>query len=110
MDGYQGFANCEISMYQNPSHSQMPEFTKNESNTKPVLYQHPPSSEQLAKSNKRAKVKAWSQDAFLVVVLLGTIGSVPFTVRSCSNDVDRQHAAALKYQLQFSASSNEGAR
>jgi len=50
------------------------------------------------------------KDAFLVVVLLGTIGSVPFTVRSCSNDVDRQHAASLKYQLQFSASSNEGAR
>jgi len=97
-------------MNQNPSHSQMPEFGTNKSQTTSVLFQHPPSSEQLAKSNKRAKAKAWMQDAFLVVVLLGTIGSVPFTVRSCSNDVDRQHAAALKYQLQFSASSNEGAR
>ena len=28
-------------MNQNPSHSQMPEFAKNESNTKPVLFQHP---------------------------------------------------------------------
>ena len=97
-------------MNQNPSHSQMPEFDTHKSQTTSVLFQHPPSTKQITKVNKWTKVKAWSQDAFLVVVLLGTIGSVPFTVKSCSDDVDRQHAAALKYQLQFTASSIEGAR
>jgi len=106
-------------MNQTPSHSQTPELDADKSQTTEcalnipstgILYQHPPSSQQITKANKRAKVKAWSQDAFLVVVLLGTIGSVPFTVKSCSDDVDRQHAAALKYQLQFTASSIEGAR
>ncbi len=97
-------------MNQNPSHSQTPEFDTHKSQTTSVLFQHPPSTKQITKANKWTKVKAWSQDAFLVVVLLGTIGSVPFTVRSCSNEVDRQHAAALKYQLQFTASSIEGAR
>ena len=97
-------------MNQTASHSQTPEFDANKSQTTSVLFQHPPSTKQITKANKWTKVKAWTQDAFLVVVLLGTIGSVPFTVRSCSNDVDRQHAQALKHQLQFSASSNEGAR
>lgn len=32
-------------MNQNPSHSQTPVFVKNESNTKPVLYQHPTEAE-----------------------------------------------------------------
>ena len=32
-------------MNQYPSHSNMPTFVKNESNTKPVLYQHPKPSE-----------------------------------------------------------------
>lgn len=45
LDGYQGFANCEISMKQTASHSQTPTFVKNESNTKPVLYQHPTPAE-----------------------------------------------------------------
>ena len=44
------------------------------------------------------------------IALIGiTVASTVLTVRSCSNDVDRQHAQALKHQLQFSAS-NEGAR
>lgn len=96
-------------MNQIPSHSQMPEFDTDKSQTTSVLFQHPPSTKKITKANKWTKVKAWTQDAFLVVVLLGTIGSVPFTMRSCSNEVDRQHAAALKHQLQFSAS-NVGAR
>lgn len=32
-------------MNQYPSHSNIPAFAKNESNTKPVLYQHPKPSE-----------------------------------------------------------------
>ena len=103
-------------MNQTTSHSQTQEFDANKSQTTEshipstgILYQQPPSSEQLAKSNKRAKAKTRMQNATAVLVIIGTIGSVPFTVRSCSNDVDRQHAQALKHQLQFSASS-EGAR
>ena len=96
-------------MNQIPSHSQMPTFIKNESNTKPVLYQHPPSSEQLAKSNKRAQVKAVLKEVAAISLIGITVVSTVFTVRSCSNEVDRQHAAALKHQLQFSASS-EGPR
>ena len=96
-------------MNQTTSHSQTPEFDTHKSQTTSVLFQHPPSTKQITKVNKWSKVKAWAQDAFLVVVLLGTIGSVTFIVRGCSNDVDRQHAQALKHQLQFSAP-NEGAR
>jgi len=104
-------------MNQTASHSQTQEFDANKSQTTEcshipstgILYQQPPSSEQLAKSNKRAKAKTRMQNAIAVLVVIRTIGSVPLTVRSCSNDVDRQHAQALKYQLQFSAS-NEGAR
>ena len=96
-------------MNQTYSHSQMPEFVKNESNTKPVLYQHPPSSEQLAKSNKRAQVKAVLKEVAAISLIGITVASTVFTVRSCSNEVDRQHAQAIKHQLQFSASS-EGAR
>ena len=96
-------------MKQTASHSQTPTFVKNESNTKPVLYQHPPSSEQLAKSNKRAQVKAVLKEVVAIALIGITVVSTVFTVRSCSNEVDRQHAAALKHQLQFSVS-NEGAR
>ena len=97
-------------MNQNPSHSQMPEFDANKSQTTSVLFQHPPSSEQLAKSNKRAQVKAVLKEVAAISLIGITVVSTVFTVRSCSNEVDRQHAAALKHQLQFSASSSEGAR
>ena len=96
-------------MNQYPSHSQTPDFVKNESHTNPVLFQHPPSSEQLAKSNKRAQVKAVLKEVAAISLIGITVVSTVFTVRSCSNDVDRQHAQAIKHQLQFSAS-NEGAR
>ena len=97
----------EISMNQIPSHSQTPEFGHIPSTG--ILYQQPPSSVQIAKTNKRAKAKAWMQDTLAVAVILGTIGSVPFMVRSCSDDVDRQEQVALKHQLQFQAS-NGGTR
>ena len=94
-------------MNQIPSHSQMPTFVKNESNTKPVLRQHPKPEEM--------KVSFWSKAKPVIkevaaISLIGiTVASTVLTVRSCSNDVDRQHAQAIKHQLQFSASS-EGAR
>ena len=106
-------------MNQNPSHSQTPELDANKSQTTEctlnipstgILYQHPPSSQQIAKANKQAKVKVFFKEFMAVSLIVGTAISTVVTVRSCSNDVDRQHAQALKHQLQFSASSNEGAR
>ena len=85
-------------MNQIPSHSQTPEFGHIPSTG--ILYQQPPSSVQIAKTNKRAKAKAWMQDTLAVAVILGTIGSVPFMVKSCSEDVDRQAVEAVKFQAQ----------
>ena len=50
-------------MNQNPSHSQMPTFVKNESNTKPVLFQPPTFSEM--RPSRRAQLKADAIDALL---------------------------------------------
>ena len=50
-------------MNQNPSHSQMPEFAKNESNTKPVLFQPPTLAEM--RPSRRAQLKADVIDIFL---------------------------------------------
>ena len=105
-------------MNQTPSHSQTSELDANKSQTTEcshipstsILYQQPPSSQQIAKANKHAKVKAVFKEFMAISLIVGTSVSTVFTVRSCSNDVDRQHAAALKYQLQFTASSIEGAR
>ena len=47
-------------MNQIPSHSQMPEFVKNESNTKPVLFQ-PPKAEEMRPS-RRAQLEADAKD------------------------------------------------
>lgn len=87
-------------MTQTASHSQTPEFDANKSQTTAILYQQPPSEKQIAKSYKRAKAKAWMQDAMAVLVVLGTIGSVPLMVQSCSNDVDRQERMAVKFQME----------
>ena len=94
-------------MNQIPSHSQTPEFDTNKSQTTSVLFQPPTTPEM--------KVSFWSKAKPVIkevaaISLIGiTVASTVLTVRSCSNDVDRQHAQALKHQLQFSASS-EGAR
>ena len=45
LDNWQAYSKSEISMKETASHSNTPAFTKNESNTKPVLYQHPTASE-----------------------------------------------------------------
>ena len=97
----------EIIMNQIPSHSQMPTFIKNESNTKPVLYQHPKPEEM--RLSFWVKTKAVLKEVAAISLIGITVVSTVLTVRSCSNEVDRQHAAALKHQLQFSAS-NEGVR
>ena len=107
----------EIIMNQTTPLSQTPEFDANKSQATEcshipstgVLYQQPPSSEQLAKSNKLAKVKAFFKEVAAIALIGITATSTVFTVRSCSDDVDHQYAQALKHQLQFSASS-EGAR
>ena len=94
-------------MNQIPSHSQTPEFDANKSQTTSVLFQHPKPSEM--RPSFGAKVKAVLKEVAAVGVIIATISSVTLTVHSCSNNVNRQHAAALKQQLQFQAS-NEGAR
>lgn len=94
-------------MNQTPSHSQMPTFVKNESNTKPVLRQHPKPEEM--RTSFWAKTKAVIKEVVAIVVVVATIGSVTLMVHSCSDDVERQHAQAVKHQLQFSES-NEGNR
>jgi hypothetical protein len=53
-------------MNQYPSHSNTPEFIKNESNTKPVLYQ-PPKPEEM-QCSVRAQLKADLKDFALFAV------------------------------------------
>ena len=97
----------EISMNQTASHSQTPEFDANKSQTTSVLFQ-PPKPEEMHLSFW-AKTKAVLKEVAAISLIGITATSTVFMVHSCSNDVDRQHAQALKHQLQFSASS-EGAR
>ena len=94
-------------MNQTASHSQTPEFDTNKSQTTSVLFQHPKPEEM--RLSFWVKTKAVLKEVAAISLIGITVVSTVFTVRSCSNEVDRQHAAALKHQLQFSAS-NEGAR
>lgn len=95
-------------MNQTASHSQTPQFDTDKSQTTSVLFQHPKPEEM--RPTFGAKVKAFFKEFMAISLIVGTSVSTVFTVRSCSNDVDRQHAQAIKHQLQFSASSSEGAR
>ncbi|MFV5507426.1 hypothetical protein [Acinetobacter sp. 197] len=54
-------------MNQYPSHSNMPTFVKNESNTKPVLYQHPTAKEM--RTSRWAKIKADIRDFLIFIVI-----------------------------------------
>ena len=94
-------------MNQTASHSQMPEFGINKSQTTSVLFQHPKPEE--VRLSFWSKAKPVIKEMAAIALIGITVASTVFTVRSCSNDVDRQHAQAIKHQLQFSAS-NEGAR
>ena len=53
-------------MNQIPSHSQMPTFTKNESNTKPVLFQQPKAEEM--RPSRRAQLEADAKDFGIFIV------------------------------------------
>ena len=55
-------------MKQTASHSQTPTFVKNESNTKPVLYQHPTPAEM--RTPRLAIIKANAVEAFIFVFLI----------------------------------------
>ena len=85
-------------MNQTPSHSQTPTFGHIPATG--ILYQHPPSTKQIAKANKRNKFKAFMRDVIAVVVFISPILATPFAVRSCSDDVDRQALQAVKFQME----------
>lgn len=82
----------------NPSHSQTPEFGHIPSTG--ILYQQPPSNEQIAQANKRNKFKVFMRDVIAVAVFISPILATPFMVRSCSEDVDRQTLQAVKFQME----------
>jgi len=94
-------------MNQNPSHSQTPQFDANKSQTSQRLYQHPTAVEM--RTSFWCRAKALGREVLAIAVIVSCIASPVFVIRSCSDDVNRQHAQAVKHQLQFSAS-NGGAR
>lgn len=85
-------------MNQTPSHSQTPTFGHIPATG--ILYQQPPSSEQIAKANKVAKVKALFKELAAVALIGITVVSTTATVRSCSDDADRQTLQAVKLQME----------
>ena len=87
-------------MNQTPSHSQTPEFGHIPATG--ILYQQPPSSEQIAKANKIAKVKVFFKELAAVSLIGITVVSTLATVRSCSNDADRRAVEAVKFQMEVS--------
>lgn len=93
-------------MNQIPSHSQTPEFDTNKSQTTSILFQ-PPKPEEMHLSFW-AKTKVVFKEVMAVSLIGITVVSTLFTVRGCSDDVDRQQAQAVKHQLQFST--NGGTR
>lgn len=85
-------------MNQTASHSQTPKFGHIPATG--ILYQHPPSSEQIAKANRRNKRNAFLKEFFAVSLIGITVVSTLATVRSCSNDADRQAVQAVKFQME----------
>lgn len=85
-------------MTQTASHSQTPEFGHIPSTG--ILYQQPPSSEQIAKANRWNKFKACMRDLIAVAVFISPILATPFVVKSCADDVDRQERMAVKFQME----------
>jgi hypothetical protein len=94
-------------MNQIHSHSQTPEFGTNKSQTTSILFQ-PPKPEEMHLSFW-AKSKVVFKEVAAISLIGITVASTLFTVRGCSDDVDRQQAQAVKHQLQFQ-SSNGGTR
>ena len=85
-------------MNQNPSHSQTPTFGHIPATG--ILYQQPPSSEQIAKANKIAKAKVIFKELAAISLIGITVVSTLATVRSCSNDADRRAVQAVKFQME----------
>ena len=85
-------------MNQIHSHSQTPEFGHIPQTG--ILYQQPPSSEQIAKANKIAKVKAVFKELAAASLIGITVVSTLATVRSCSNDADHRAVEAVKFQME----------
>ena len=85
-------------MNQTPSHSQTPTFGHIPQTG--ILYQHPPSSEQIARANKAAKVKVVLKELAAISLIGITVVSTLATVRSCSDDADRQAVQAVKFQME----------
>lgn len=88
-------------MNQISSHSQTPEFGTNKSQTTSILFQ-PPKPEEMHLSFW-AKSKVVFKEVAAISLIGITVASTLFTVRGCSDDVDRQQAQAVKHQLQFQA-------
>lgn len=85
-------------MNQTASHSQTPTFGHIPQTG--ILYQQPPSSEQIARANKIAKAKAFFKELAAVSLIGITVVSTLATVRSCSNDADRRAVEAVKFQME----------
>jgi len=85
-------------MTQTASHSQTPEFDTNKSQTTSILFQ-PPKPEEMRLSFW-AKSKVVFKEVMAVSLIGITVASTLFTVRGCSNDVDRQERMAVKFQME----------
>lgn len=85
-------------MNQTASHSQTPKFGHIPATG--ILYQQPPSSEQIARANKIAKAKVFFKELAAVSLIGITVVSTLATVRSCSNDADRRSVEAVKFQME----------
>lgn len=85
-------------MNQTASHSQTPEFDTSKSQTTSILFQ-PPKPEEMRLSFG-AKAKAVFKEVAAISLIGITVASTLFTVRSCSDDVDRQERMAVKFQME----------
>ena len=85
-------------MNQTHSHSQTPEFDTNKSQTTSILFQ-PPKPEEMRLSFG-TKAKAVFKEVMAVSLIGITVVSTVFTVRSCSDDADRQAVEAVKFQME----------
>lgn len=85
-------------MTQTASHSQTPEFDTDKSQTTSILFQ-PPKPEEMRLSFW-AKSKVVFKEVAAISLIGITVASTLFTVRGCSNDVDRQERMAVKFQME----------
>lgn len=86
-------------MSKNSFHSNTPEFVSLESQTSKRLYQHPKQSEM--KVSFAEKVKAVVREIAVIAIVFSCAAAPIFLVRSCSDDVERQHAKAVSHQEAF---------